>query len=283
MNDATSPTLILAVPGSHETQELSRPEVLRAIKRGEIGLDYWVWSHSENDWKRVAEIPELQFTPEEEEVPAPPMNSSPVVVAPARTPQPRASTTYSRPIEIEKDFPILEVFFAITFLILFGIIIANYIVINSPLNQALALTPFKSVRVYAHLGGFVQPDTLVIHVLPDQGFNSSNFADFLAVLAKRTPLSPFTGKPFGAIGLSSSWRSQYMVAGTDWQQLGAMETTSSGDKEKFVTEHFIQMNGASLVYNRRRDDATVVATHEAKAWQALFANFLPKISSLSVQ
>ena len=63
MSTLTSPTLILAIPGTQETQELSRTSVIKAIHRGEVRQDQWVWSSAHNDWIQVAEIPELQVKP----------------------------------------------------------------------------------------------------------------------------------------------------------------------------------------------------------------------------
>jgi hypothetical protein len=134
------------------------------------------------------------------------------------------------------------------------------------------------VQAYAHLGAFAQPNALVIHILPTKEVNPDNFADFLAVLAKSTPPQPFNQKPFDEVGLTSSWQSQYVFDGADWQKLGQMDGASTDDKKKFELEHLEQMDGSPLITNRLTDDPATVATHQAQAWQALVTHFLPKSS-----
>src|ERR1700677_1646241 len=52
-------TLILAVPGSQETQELPLPAIREALARGEIEPTCWAWCHRQQDWKPVSELMEL--------------------------------------------------------------------------------------------------------------------------------------------------------------------------------------------------------------------------------
>ncbi len=48
INDPSAP-LIISIPGTQETREISREAAIEAIRRGEIGPDHWVWSPSHND------------------------------------------------------------------------------------------------------------------------------------------------------------------------------------------------------------------------------------------
>jgi hypothetical protein len=294
MYNTAYPTLILAIPGTQETQELPRVAVFEALRRGEIGPDHWVWSPFHNDWKQLGEIPELHVVPDVVpsfvQEPAPtttaadplgteqhaPLKPQEVEIPDAYSPQRMAPTIFSQPQEIRDDFPIFKVIFVILFLAVFGLIGANYFIVDQPFANNLAKTPFGSVQAYAHLGAFAQPNALVIHILPTKEVNPDNFADFLAALAKSTPPQPFNQKPFDEIALTASWQSQYVFKGTDWQKLGQMEGSSSDEMKKFEIEHLEQIDGSSLVNNLKRDDPDTVAAHETKAWQVLVANFLPK-------
>ena len=301
MTDAASSTLILSIPGTQETQELSRTAVLAAIGRGEIGPNHWVWSPAHNDWKQVAEIPELQVQPAvmpvipKEPVPvamsayfpgaarqvpetarkAAPTSQKAKAAGLSDTQQP-ARTTYSRPMEIKHEFPIFKILFVISFLVVAALAGTNYFLVDQPLETALAETSFGSAPVYAHLAAFTQPRALVIHILPSKEITADNFADFLAALAKSTPPQPFNPKPFDGVGLTSAWQSQYVMNGTDWQKLGQMAGARSEDKKKFEIEHLVRMDGSPLVNIRQGDDPAAVTDAENKAWQALLTNFLPK-------
>ncbi len=291
MSDMESPTFIIAIPGTQDTQELPRGLVLEAIRRGEIGHDHWVWSPSHNDWKQVAEMPELQSSPmassaftaesalaitaSDLTAQEAPMERCQVGIpdpgVSGRTVRPKSSSSL-----ITKDgssgFTFLLL---IPFLAVAGVIAANYFMVDLPFANNLAMTPFKSVQAYAHLGAFVQPNTLLIHILPTKELNQDNFADLLVAMARSTPSQSFNHKPFDSVGLTSLWQSQYTFSGVDWQKLGQMEGASSADKKKFELAHLEDTNGSPLAYSRKTDNPTAVATRQAKAWQALVAHFLP--------
>ena len=323
MTDDAPTTFILAIPGTQETQELPREAVLEAIARGEILPDNWVWSPAHNDWKPVAEIPELQVAPEAAPeiapevlpetppevappvtpsfmngaVPAamsahfPPAGKQPTEITRQATPQPQpqmaqaprltetqmlARTTYSQPMEVKHEFPIFKVLFTIAFLAMAGVVAANYFMVDKPFAETLASTPFASVPAYAHLGAFTQPGALVIHIPPNNGLNADNFADYLVALAKSTPPQPFHQAPFDGVGLTSSWQSQYLFNGTDWQKLAQMDNATIDEKKQFELEHLEQLNGYPLLVIRKREDPAAVTEIESKAWQSLVANFVPK-------
>jgi hypothetical protein len=303
MNDPF-PTFILAVPGTQETKELPRQAVLEGIQRGEILPDNWVWSPTHNDWKPLAEIPELQVAPpvtpplvstpvpvamsapspqiaEQAAVPVRPFAVTPRTVAnaPALTEtQKLARTTYSQPMEIKHEFPYFKVFFAVAFLAVAGLLGANYYLIEQPFSENLATTSFASVPAYAHLGAFTQPGALVIHIPPANGLNEDNFADYLIALAKSTPPRPLTQTPtpFEIVGLTSSWQSQLIFTGPDWQKLAQMGNSSSDDKKLFELEHLAQLTGSPLLYVRKGEDPAAATEAAAKAWKSLVANFVPK-------
>jgi len=270
MSTAT-PTLILAIPGTQETQERSRTSVIKAIHRGEVKQDQWVWSPTHNDWKQVAEIPELQVKPKVVKM------SMPVAATPnaPRAGQQMAPTRFSQPMEIKHEFPFFKVFVVILFLAVAGVIGTNYVMVDQPLATKLASTSFASARAYAHLGAFVEPNALVIHLLPTKEVTADNFADYLTALAVSTPSQPFKQEAFGVVGLTAAWQSQYVFSGADWQKLGQMANASGEARQAFVLDHMESANGAPLVTNRQTDDDATVAAHRASAWQALVANFVP--------
>lgn len=310
-------TLILAVPGTQETQELPREAVLEAVARGEILPDHWVWSPSDNDWKPLAEILELQAEPEIAPEPAPPAEppivETPAVAAmsthfppatghissavgplrpvetkpevevakvtPALTEtQMLARTNYSQPMEIKHEFPYFKVLFVLAFLAAAGVIGANYYLIEKPFAATLATTTFSTVPAYVHLGAFTQPGALVIHIPPSNAINADNFADYLVALARSTPPRPFTQTPlpYDVVGLTSSWQSQFLFNGTDWQKLAQMDTSSSGEKKQFAIEHLVQLDGIPFITIHREEDPAAVVDIESKAWKSLVANFTSK-------
>ncbi len=305
MNTNLSPTLIVAIPGTQETQELSRASVIVGIRLGQIRMDQWVWSPSDNDWKQVAEIPELHqpqaASPAPSEVfrngvvPRVTIKTPTVVnqvsvsprVQPARaqviragqvtgSAQAAAPTRYSRPMENKEEFPIFKILFLILFLALASVLAVNYFLVEQPFATNLATTSFANTPAYAHLGGFVQTDALVIHIPPSTSINSDNFADYLAVLAGSTPSQPFNSLPFTGVGLTSSWKSQYCMNGADWATLGKMTNASSSDKKKFELEHLLRIDGSPLVRTHRHEDPAAITEAEDKAWPSLVANFQAK-------
>jgi hypothetical protein len=287
MSEIASPNFILSIPGTQDTQELPRGLVLEAIRRGEIGHDHWVWSPSHNDWKQVSEIPELQVSPSftaesnlagtvadlaADEVL---MERREVEIPDAGFPERTVRTKSSSSFKIKDGSSGFKFFFWLPFLAVSGVIAANYFMIDKPFANKLAMTPFKSVQVYAHLGAFVQENALLIHILPAKELTKDDFADLLAAIAKSTPSQPFNHKPFNSVGLTSSWQSQYIFIGADWQKLGQMEGASHDDKKKFELAHFEYTDGSPLAYSRKTDNPIDVARRQNKAWQALVAHFLP--------
>lgn len=297
---------------------MPREAVLEAVARGEILPNNWVWSPAHNDWKPLADIPELQVAPDfapeavpevipdiapevadpvitseadpsAVSVPVPAAGRQPSEVVRHVAPQPQpidgprltdtqllARTNYSRPMEIKHEFPIFKVFFTIAFLAAAGIVAANYFMVDKPFEQTLASSQFSAIPAYAHLGAFTQPGELVIHIPPNSGLNVNNFADYLVALAKSTPPQPINKTPFDGVGLTSSWQSQYLFNGTDWQKFAQMDNASSDEKKLFALEHLEQLNGNGLFRLHRNEDPAAAADLEAKAWQALVANFAPK-------
>jgi len=310
MTEAVPPpsTLIIAIPGTQETKEMSRQDVLDAIGRGEILPDNWVWSPADNDWKMVSDIPELQPAPAPAPTPSfmngavptaamsahfpPSAGKTPAAAQPAaavvrqpvvqpkvegRTPaltetQLLARTQYSQPMEVKHEFPIFKVLFFISFVLATSVLGANYFLVDEPFVANLGTTSFGTVKAYAHLGAFSQPGALVIHVPPTDKLNSDNLADFLVALAKSTPLQPFNQQAFNGIGITSAWQSQFLMNGIDWQKLAEMSSATTEEKKKFEIEHLAQIDGTLLIDPRKNNSVEA----QNKAWQTFVATLLPK-------
>jgi len=315
MTEALPPTstLIIAIPGTQETKEMSREDILAAIGRGEILPDNWVWSPSHNDWKMVSEIPELQPAPAPAPTPSfmngavptaamsahfpPAAGKTPAASQPAtavvrqaspvvqpkvqgRTPaltetQQLARTQYSQPIEIKREFPVFKVLFFISFVLATSVLGANYFLVDEPFVANLGTTSFASVKAYAHLGAFSQPGALVIHVPPTDKLTSDNLADFLVALAKSTPPQPFNQQAFDGIGITSAWQSQFVMNGIDWQKLAEMSSATTEEKKKFEVEHLAQIDGTLLIDPRKNNNVDA----QNKAWQSFVATFVPKATN----
>jgi hypothetical protein len=313
MSNSASSTWIISVPGTQDTQELSREAVIEAVQRGALAPDHWVWSPEHNEWKPLSEIPELQpeSEPEPESPPTTPsvfMNGQvpPAIDAaqfaasvgqPATFRQPAAvarqsvsvaanseltqsqqlaRTQFSQPMEVKHEFPIFKVLFFISFLAVAAILGGNYFLVYQPFATNLASTSFASAPVYAHLAAFLQPNALVIHIRPSPQVTAANFADFLAAVAKSTPPQPFNSSPFTGVGITSTWQSQYAINGLDWQKLGQMDGASATEKQQFIVEHFLRIDGTPLVAVHHNEDPDALAKATDKAWQDFTADFVPK-------
>jgi hypothetical protein len=323
------PTLILAIPGTQETKEIPREEVIEAIRKGEIPQDNWVWSPSHNDWKQVSELPELNLpatpsTPASTLMPDPPARAAvfmdgkvpgggiiipktavaatPVKVAtpvaqkvvaqphqvsvapraavaaaaPAPSANAAAKTRFSQKMEVKDEFPIFKVLFFIIFLIVGGILAGNYLYVDQPFTNNISVTPYAAVQPYAHLGAFVQPGALVIHIPPTNVLNAGNMANFLATLARNTPPRPFSSSPFDGVGLTAAWQSQFLFNGADWQTLGEMSKVTAEERRKFELEHLQFVDGSPLLKVKKDEDPDALKAAEDKAWQTFVENFIPK-------
>jgi hypothetical protein len=302
MSNTSPSTLILAVPGTQETQEWEYNSVRDAVARGEIGLDNWAWSPAANNWLPLAELPEFapaSSTTEVYETPAPGHTVSPVEVqaepvavkvpqvaaaalvrvaaAPVvGTPNRMPATYYSKPMEESNEFPIFKILFTVLGLVIAALIGVNYFLIDQPYRASLAKTPFVSVPTHAHLGAFIQPDALLIHVFPSRELNSDNFADFLGTLTQCAPAQAFSGHPFTSFSITSAWLGEYMIGAGDWKGFADMAGLSADQKKKYVLDHLETSTGAPLVSYIRKETPSAHAAREAKAWDALVSHFEPK-------
>jgi hypothetical protein len=305
MSNTLPQTLILAVPGTQETREWEFASVREAVARGEIGLDNWAWSPSANNWIPLAELPEFapavtttevysEPTPDEPRPPVVvaakvepiavkvPKVATPAVVPAARvqavvgTPNRMPATYYSKPMEDSHEFPVFKVLFAVLALVIGSMLGVNYFLVDQPFRANMAKTPFATVTTHAHLGAFLQPNALLIHVLPSAQLNSDNFADFLAALTQSAPSGAIPGQPFTSFSITSKWLAEYMISADDWKGFADMAGLSADQKKAYVLQHLENSVGGPLVPYNRKDTAAQKAAREDRAWNDLVAHFEPK-------
>jgi hypothetical protein len=291
MNDASPEMYTVAVPGTDETQEFTRQDLLSKMARGEITPSHWVWSPEAQDWKQISEIPALQpiqktsrvssfFNPLRSKSDAAPVTAAAASVAPVRNystnPSRKKGGSSRTRTRKEEGFPVFSLVLALLFLAVAGVVAANYMLVEEPLNDSIAETPYVLVPVHAHLGGFVQPGALVIHVLPSQEVTAGNFSDFLFTLATSTPPQPFNQKPFNVVELTPAWVSQYAFSGTDWQQFAQMKQASAEDRKNFLLDHLASVGGQPLIPGAAKLAPRDLKTAREKIWNELMASFMPK-------
>ena len=301
MADVALRTLILAVPGTQDTHELDLASIRAGVSSGEIALDNWAWSPSRGEWLPLAQLPEYLEVPvaavsvrapAEPVAVAPDVQAAPVAVkaahvrvaTPAQIPAARtvtaqgapgkmAATYYSKPIEEHREFPIFKILFFILGVVIVGLICVNYFMVDQPFRAALAKTSFSNVQAHAHLGAFAQPNTLLIHIIPNTALNDDNFADFLTALAHSAPRTVIAGKPITTLGLTSKWLSQYVITSDDWDGFADMSGYSLDEKKKFVLTHLERSDGVPIYVVARNQKPDVQRAHEDQAWNQLVTHF----------
>lgn len=123
----------------------------------------------------------------------------------------------------------------------------NYQLVDRPLVSSLSTTPYANVTVHAHLGGFMQPGALVIHIAPSPSLTASNMTHFLAILAHGTPASPLSGNPYERVSLTSGWTSQYTISGHAWKEFGRMGQEEEAQRKEFLLDQMQDAEGRPLI------------------------------------
>lgn len=282
MPDSSSALLFLAVPGTQETRQLDLESVRDAVARGEIGLDNWAWSATRNEWVPLAQLPEFATpVPVAAPQPVPVVRVEPKpVVAVARPAaaqagaMPHAATHFSKSIdEHPHEAPVLRILFIGLGLIIVALVVVNYFLIEQPFRTKMAKTSFADVSAHAHLGAFMQPTALLIHVFPSNKITTDNFADLLTALAQSAPRGAIPGMAFKTVSLTPGWRGRYLVSADDWAGFADMSGFTPEEKRQFVLTHVERGGGASLFIEHRNETDDQRKAEEAKAWQQLVATF----------
>ncbi len=289
MPDSAPALLFLAVPGTQETRQLDLDSVRDAVARGEIGLDNWAWSPDRNEWVPLAQLPEFA-EPEPVALPAPEpvpaVRVTPRQVVSAAVPMkvqapvaqagalPHAATYYSKPVDDHPhELPVFRIFFIGLGTFIVALIIVNYFLIENSFRTKMDKTPFADISTHAHLGAFMQPTVLLVHVLPSRKITDDNFADLLTVLTQSAPRQALPGINFKIISLTPAWIGRYMISADDWDGFADMGGFSPQEKRQFVLSHLERAGGEPLLTEHRNETDDQRKADEAKVWQQLVATF----------
>lgn len=291
--------LILHVKGTEsQTTELPKQAVRVAIAKGQITHSQLIWSVAENAWKQVRELPHL--LPSQKLAPAPRLPTSPlpkvdatatptvqavptarVAVKATATPVPVArATSTAKTVSVKKDLSIKEddsnhplkwlcIGLGIVIFLALGF---NYLMVDEPLNAHLGETAYGKVPVHGHLGAFVQPNVLVIHVWSASSLKSDQLTPFLVALAHSTPQSPVTNTVFDRVAITSGWLGEYSFSGYAWKQLGQMGQDDPGEQRGFVMNQLGDAAGQPLVPPSTLNPEAQQAMHD-KIWNTFAAKF----------
>jgi hypothetical protein len=123
----------------------------------------------------------------------------------------------------------------------------NYFLVDEPLVSNLGETSFANDFVYAHLGAFMQPNVMVIHVPHSGKITPANLTKFLAALAHSTPLSPVSRDLYSRVALTAGWTAQYSFSGYGWKQLGDMENEDEAQRKEFLMDQMDDAGGQPLM------------------------------------
>jgi hypothetical protein len=283
-------TLFLAVPGTQETRELPLEAVIQGVASGEIHLDNLAWSPQRKEWVPLSRFPEFAPpvpTVARAVVPGEPVQVVPrtvdapkVVVAAAATPViakgkkgRHAATFYSKPLEEPNEFPVFKVLALVLGAIIAMLVTVNYYLVDKPFRISLAQTSFASVQAHAHLGAFVQPNVLLIHVLPSRDINADNFCDLLTALSQMAPHQAIQGFPFNTISLTSQWRGQYLATSDDWKGFATMSGFTPEEKKRYVLSHLKSISGAPLVVPHPNETEAQQQAERDQAWKDVVSHF----------
>jgi hypothetical protein len=197
-----------------------------------------------------------------------------VPVVQARVPEATYSSGSHVVKEEDESHPLKWVCIALGALIIlvFG---GNYLLVDQPLASNLKQTSYPNVAVFAHLGAFVQPGVMVIHISTTSKITPDNLVDFLVALAHSTPLSPITSDLYNRVAITSGWTAQYSFSGGDWKELGDMAHESAAERKDFLLSKLGDASGLSLMPASTLNESAREVQRE-KVWDALAAHFAVK-------
>jgi hypothetical protein len=129
--------------------------------------------------------------------------------------------------------------------------------------------------VYAHLGAFMQPNVMVIHIPASSTITPDNLTDFLVALARSTPENPITRDLFTRVALTSGWTAQYSFSGYSWKQLGNMRHEGAAQRKEFLMIQMSDAGGQPLMPESRLNETAQQAKRDM-VWDAFVAHFSAK-------
>jgi hypothetical protein len=152
----------------------------------------------------------------------------------------------------------------------------NWYYVDNSLKANLAEdnSEFKDVAVYAHLGGFFQIDSIIIHIRPSDKVTKENFVKYLAALSAATPDRPLSRRSFSNVILTSGWSADYQVDGLVWHRIGRSEL--SDDERHDILFPGLRQGGASLVPKSVNLDYNGLQALREKRWNEFISTFVSK-------
>jgi hypothetical protein len=155
------------------------------------------------------------------------------------------------------------------------LLVANLAFVDEPLAASLAHTKYSDVTVYGHLGAFMQPSVMVIHIRPNAALTEDKLPDFLVTLAHSTPTSPFTGEPYMRVAITTGWTAQYSFSGYSWKELGDMDSATPDQRKERIMMRMDDALGQSILPESTLNDEAKEAQSEI-IWAAFVARFTTK-------
>jgi hypothetical protein len=278
--------LILRMKGTeNQTVEIPKYIVQAGIAQGQISHSQLIWSKDHNAWKQVRDMPGLMPGTQPAKVPRPRMEgeAAPVSKIASKTPAKRAPLKVKAPVQgtLRTNVPMKQqggfhptkwICLVLALLILTALGF-NYSLVDQPINSGMDRTIYAEVPVYAHLGAYLQPGALVIHIGVCPALTRTNLTDFLQVLAHNTPRQPLGKNPFDSVSLTTGWTSHYCFPGYAWQQLGDMADEDDAHKQAFLLDQLTDGTGQRVVSPGGSLDADAEQAERNKAWAAFAAYF----------
>ena len=298
--------LILHVKGTiDETTTLPKQAVRAAIAEGTLSRSQLIWSPEHNAWKQVRELPHLWPSQKLAPPPTPrvatgalprvatgalprvatgavPRVATGALPRAAATSQPKAVISSWKQMDVKvaqaepKDYQVTEKshFHPLKWLCLvlgafiLGTVGLNFLLVEQPLLFGMNRTPYSKVMVYAHLGGFMQRDAMVIHILGTDSLNKSNLADFLVALAHSTPQQ---NGVFERISLTSGLMGQYSLSGSAWKELGDMQQADETQRKEFLLSQLGDASGQPLLSLSSTTTMEAQNAEKEKVWATFVA------------
>lgn len=160
--------------------------------------------------------------------------------------------------------------------IILGLMALNWYYVDHAIKSNLAEdnTAFKEVPLYAHLGGFFQASSLIIHLRPTDTVTRENFLQYLSAIANATPDRPMSTRAFDVVSLSSGWSADYHMSGRNWRRL-AKSDLSDDDRRAILLESVYIAGGEKLI-PRSNLDASGQLALETKRWNEFVSTFVRK-------
>jgi len=228
---------------------------------------------------RVAAKPSVA-TPKAQAVPKV-QGATPKVAVTAAAATPVARTAQAAPARATGNFVVKEkheshplkwlcIFLGVVILGAIGI---NLLLVNRPLTSQLSHTSFASVPVFAHLGAFMQPNVLVIHIPVTSTVTKDNLTDFLVALAQSTPQAPLSDRLYERVAITSGWIGQYSFSGYSWKQLGDMTNEDEAQRRDFILNSVGDAAGNSSMTNAPGLDDAALQAERDKVWEKFAAQF----------